>query len=146
MRTLKILFLTGLGAGFSPIAPGTSGSIVGLFIYLIFLSRLPYTLNIFLFIFVFIIAVYSSNQSFDIFGEEDSSKIVIDEILGIWASLMFIKLSFYSVVDAFLIFRFLDIYKPYPVKLMDDLKNGLGIVMDDIIVGLITNIILRIIF
>ncbi len=146
MRTLKILFLTGLGAGFSPVAPGTAGSIVGLLFYLIFLSRLPHTLNILLFIFVFAVAIYFSNQSFEIFGEEDSSKIVIDEILGIWASLMFIKLSFYSVVDAFLIFRFLDIYKPYPVRLMDDLKNGLGIVMDDVVAGLITNIILRIIF
>ena len=146
MRTLKILFLTGLGAGFSPVAPGTAGSIVGLLFYLIFLSRLPHTLNILLFIFVFAVAIYFSNQSFEIFGEEDSSKIVIDEILGIWASLMFIKLSFYSVVDAFLIFRFLDIYKPYPVRLVDDLKNGLGIVMDDVVAGLITNIILRIIF
>ncbi len=146
MRTPKVLFLTGLGSGLSPVAPGTVGSFVGALIYLFFLSHLPCIISLFIILFVLGLSIHFSEESLTLFGEEDSPKIVIDEIVGIWISLFCIKLSFYSFVEAFIIFRFFDIYKPYPVKMMDNLKGGLGVVMDDAIAGVITNILLRIIF
>ncbi len=146
MRTPKVLFLTGLGSGLFPVAPGTVGSFVGALIYLFFLSHMPCIITLFIILFVLGLSIHFSEESLTLFGEEDSSKIVIDEIVGIWISLFCIKLSFYSFVEAFIIFRFFDIYKPYPVKMMDNLKGGLGVVMDDAIAGIITNVLLKIIF
>ncbi|NPA15560.1 MAG: phosphatidylglycerophosphatase A [Deferribacteres bacterium] len=146
MRSPKVLFLTGLGAGLSPVAPGTAGSVVGLLLYLLFLSKMPCIIALFVILFVMGLSIHFCEESVALFGEEDSPKIVIDEIVGMWVSLFCVKLSFYSVVDAFLIFRFFDIYKPYPVRFMDRLGGGAGIVMDDVMAGILTNIILRIIF
>lgn len=144
MRIAKLLFLTGLFVGYSPIAPGTLGSIFGILLYLIF----PKGLYVFLlYIILTYLAIKFSGESKELFLEEDSERIVIDEILGMWLALMITgSHSFTHVLEAFLIFRFLDIYKPMYVDRMERFEGGLGVVLDDLWAGLITGLIMRIFF
>ncbi len=146
MRTAKVLFLTAGGVGLIPFAPGTLGSLAGLFVYLLFLkslSPLPFWV---LYLLVFWGAVKYASESSTLFGEEDSSKIVVDEVLGMWIALWGVKLSFWSVVDAFLLFRFFDIYKLGLFKKLEALPGGWGVVIDDVAAGVLVNILLRVMF
>ncbi len=143
MRIAKVLFLTGLGTGLIPFAPGTWGSLLGLFFYLIF-YKLPVAFLIYLA--VLALGVKLSSSSYMLFGEEDSSKIVIDEVLGMWTALLGLKLSFWLIVIAFLMFRFFDIYKPNFIAFFERLPGGWGVVVDDIVAGVVTNVLLRVMF
>ncbi|BAT71981.1 phosphatidylglycerophosphatase A [Thermosulfidibacter takaii ABI70S6] len=146
MRTAKVLFLTGLGSGLSPAAPGTFGTLIGLLIYLLVLRHFSAVAFWFFYLLVFWLAVKYSSESEALFGENDSSKIVIDEILGIWIALWGVKLCFWSVIDAFLLFRFFDIYKVSFIKRFDELEEGWGVVLDDVAAGVIVNLLLRVMF
>ncbi|MGB9668325.1 MAG: phosphatidylglycerophosphatase A, partial [Thermosulfidibacteraceae bacterium] len=116
MRIAKILFLTGFFAGFSPFAPGTIGSIMGIIFYLLFPGGFHSWL---LFLVLTYFAIRLSGESYELFLEKDSDRIIIDEILGMWLALLITSSKgFYHILEAFLIFRFLDIYKPFYVDRM----------------------------
>lgn len=146
MRAVKVLFLTGLGSGLIPFAPGTFGSLVGVLLYVAILAKLPKLLALLAFAVVFFWAVRLSNESRSLFGEEDSSRIVIDEILGMWVALWGNPLSLWCVVDGFLLFRFFDIYKPELLRKLERLPGGWGVVLDDVAAGVLANIVLRLMF
>ena len=146
MRTLKVLFLTVLGTGLSPIAPGTVGSLTALVAYLLVLKNIPCFYNAVLFLIFLVISVKLSGESVDLFGEEDSPKIVVDEFLGMWLSLMCLELNVWKVINGFILFRFFDIYKPWFIKKTENMEGGLGIVGDDVLCGAVVNVILRIFF
>ena len=76
------------------------------------------------------------------FGTKDSSQIVIDEIIGFWVAMLFLPYNFMMVLFAFVIFRFLDIMKPFPINRLQRIKGGTGVMIDDIVAGIYTNIIL----
>ncbi|MCK9230448.1 MAG: phosphatidylglycerophosphatase A [Syntrophales bacterium] len=140
---------TGLGVGMSPVAPGTLGTIVGIPLYLVF-SVLPPPLC-FLCVLVFIFfAVHVSAEAERLFRERDSSKIVIDEIAGYLVVMMFVPPSVFTVVAGFLLFRFFDILKPFPIRIIEKrLPGGFGVVGDDVAAGIygavILNILIRLI-
>ena len=146
MRTAKVLFLTAGGVGLLPLAPGTLGSLAGLLVYLLFLKALSPLLFWVLYLLVFWVAVKYASESSALFGEEDSPKIVVDEVLGMWIALWGVKLSFWSVVDAFLLFRFFDIYKVSIFRKLEALPSGWGVVIDDVAAGVLVNILLRVMF
>ncbi|MDI6779896.1 MAG: phosphatidylglycerophosphatase A [Bacteroidota bacterium] len=135
-------FATGFYSGYSPIVPGTVGSAVGLLIY-----ALPGIENLYYFlpliIVAFIIGIISSSILEEKLGD-DPQIIVIDEIVGMWCALIFLPKTILVVLSAFIIFRILDIIKPYPARHSERLKNGWGIMVDDVISGVYTNIILQI--
>lgn len=81
----------------------------------------------------------------EIFNKKDARYIVIDEIVGMLLSLIFIPYDIKLVIIAFIIFRILDALKPYPAGSLENLKGSLGVMSDDIIAGLYTNIILQIV-
>jgi phosphatidylglycerophosphatase A len=88
---------------------------------------------------------FFSSRSREIFGKEDSGRIVIDEVAGQLITFLFVPLSVRTLVTGFLLFRFFDIVKPYPVYRMEELDDGIGVTMDDVAAGVMANVSLLVI-
>jgi phosphatidylglycerophosphatase A len=141
----KEFFLTGLYSGYFPVAPGTAGSLLAALIYI--LEYIIFNTNYSVVnLIVVLILIYPSiklgNEGEKFFSKKDPSEIVLDEMLGLWISVLFIPFSLQIVLLAFIIFRIFDIFKPYPIRKSEKIKGGLGIMLDDIIAGIFTNILL----
>ena len=74
---------------------------------------------------------------------DDPSEVTIDEVVGMWISLFLLPKKIFVVIAAFFLFRIFDIIKPFPARKFDDMHGGFGIMMDDVIAGMYTNIILQ---
>lgn len=136
-----VMIATCLGLGYSPIAPGTAGSLAGALIC--FLSRNNFGLFIFLFLALFTIGVMSSGKAEEFFGDKDPSAVVIDELACIFAAYLFIPITVPVLAVGFLIYRAADIVKPPPANLLERVPGGWGIMLDDLAAGVYTNIALR---
>jgi phosphatidylglycerophosphatase A len=144
----KELFFTGFFSGYSPIAPGTAGTLIAVLIYI--LEYIIFKTNcIITNLIIVLIMLYPSIKLGDagekFFNRKDPSEVVIDEMIGLWVSVLFIPFSLEIALLAFIIFRIIDIFKPYPIRKLEKLKGGLGIVLDDFMAGIFTNIIIRLI-
>ena len=145
------------GIGNSAFAPGTVASFITCLIYIIlfyFKVNIFFLLIINLVILIFSIYLIDSLKSF--FSNIDAKEIVIDEFIGQSIPI----LSFYSFLEkeninmfiivafaSFVLFRIFDIFKPYPINLIDQkLKNGFGVMLDDILAGIFSSILALIIF
>ena len=146
---LHILIATGFGSGYSPIAPGTAGAVLatliwfGLSLALTFHNLLIVTvLLILLFTFT---GVWSSGIMESSWGK-DPSKVVIDEMVGVWIPLLAVnnenKHYVYYALAALLLFRLFDIFKPLGIRKMEAIEGGWGIMLDDILAGLYSLFIL----
>ncbi len=135
---------TGAYSGYSPIAPGTAGSLVGILIYLlaVTLNQVQGFSYFLLTISIVLIGIWVSGKAEYIFNRKDSQKIVIDEIAGILISLFMLPNGFWIMLSGFIIFRIIDISKPFYV--LERLPRGFGVMMDDVAAGIVTNMILRI--
>jgi phosphatidylglycerophosphatase A len=135
-----IVIATAGGAGFSPKAPGTAGSIVGVLIYIL-MERLhagAYYLHAI--IFFFIVGIWASSRVEHLWGH-DSQRIVIDEVVGQMITFSIAaagrhQLSTFDIFLGFGLFRLFDIVKPFPIRRLERLKGGLGVVADDVGAGL----------
>ena len=76
--------------------------------------------------------------------EMELNKIVIDEVFGMTISLLFLPINFITIVIAFVLFRFFDILKPLGIRKAEKLKNGWGVMVDDLVAGIYSNIIIQI--
>ena len=137
-------FATGLGTGYFPVASGTfSTLIIGIPVYLLFsmLNTWWYSLGMIGFIGA---SVYLCGEGDRILNESDSSKVVMDEFCGYLVTMWLIPGSVITVIAGFFLFRFFDIIKVQPAKWIDrNMKNGLGVVLDDIVAGIYANLCLR---
>ncbi len=131
------------GIGFLPIS-GTMGSLIAVMIYYLFYSYL----NIFFFIIFIILVLFYSfyflnktlNQSF---SSSDPKEIVMDEFIGQSIPLLICGNNFFLIMLSFLLFRLFDITKPWPASYFDlKVKNAFGVIMDDIIAGIYTFLII----
>lgn len=138
---LTKVFASGLFSGFSPVASGTVGSAVGLAFYIVPGFEQPYVL-LPLCVLVFVLGVKASASMEKVYGH-DPAEVTIDEVLGMWISLLFLPKRILIAVVAFFIFRILDIVKPYPARRFDNLHGGYGIMLDDVISAIYTNLILQ---
>jgi len=138
-------FLATLGGlGLSPIGPGTVGSIFGWAIFIVLSHYINAAHLAILTLFVIIFSVYISSIATKDLIEKDHKSIVIDELAGIWLAMIpviFIASSQYErstyAFLALIIFRIFDILKPYPISYIDkNFKNGLGVVLDDLIAAI----------
>ena len=134
-------FVTGLGVGYLPRAPGTAGSLLGVILFIPIQSiPRPYA---FLFLtLLFIVSVYTINLSMPFFVRKDPREIVIDEIWAILLVLFMVPSSLVAYFFGFVLFRFFDIAKPIGVREAEHLPGGLGIMADDIIAALYTLLII----
>nr|WP_167377139.1 phosphatidylglycerophosphatase A [Pantoea wallisii] len=137
------LLATGFGSGLSPIMPGTAGSVAAIpFWWLMtFLPLQLYTLVVLIGISV---GVYLCHRTARDMGVHDHGSIVWDEFIGIWITLMAIPaMSWQWVLAGFVIFRIFDMWKPWPIRWFDrNVHGGMGIMVDDIIAGVISAVIL----
>lgn len=136
MKRLILALSTGLGLGYSPIMPGTAGTLLAIPLIYFWPS------NLYLVITLILVGTWSAQQAEKYLGH-DNPKIVIDEIAGLVIALY--GINFLWVIPAFLIFRFLDIVKPQPINSLQNFPGGWGVMADDLAAGLVTNIILRLI-
>ena len=142
---LVIFLATGFYIGKIPFAPGTFGSLIGLPLSfaLAGISLAPAILCTLLFT---LLATYIADAAEKLLKQKDPGCIVIDEIAGMMATLIGLPFNLITVVIGFIIFRILDIFKPFPIRNLDKrIPGGLGVVADDVAAGIIANLLLRII-
>jgi len=145
MDRFFLLIATGFGVGYSPIAPGTLGTLVAIPIYY-FLSEIPSPLYEITLIGFFFLSVWISENAEIFFGKKDDQRIVIDEIVGFLISMLWVPKTLPFIIMGFFLFRFFDILKPFPIRRMErKLKGGFGVVLDDVAAGVYANIILHLI-
>ena len=148
MRQVIIFLATGAYTGYSPFAPGTAGSVVGLIIGYFFCAPMwQHEPMMFALIFaaVMFLSCLIAGRAEEIFGEHDSSKIVLDEVLGMIATMFLNPLGWASLLGGFVLFRLFDIIKPFPADLIDrKMPGGPGVMLDDLFAGIYANIVLRI--
>lgn len=150
MKIIYKLTATALGAGYSPFAPGTAGAIVGCIALWIFekYNLISTTTTPLLFIGLILVTTVLGIIATDQLEEEwgkDPSKVVLDEVIGVWIAMMFIPFSFFNLLMAFGLFRYFDIAKPLGIRNLEGLKGGLGVMADDMLAGIYANISLQII-
>jgi len=129
--------------GYLPLIPGTFGSLAGILLF--YLVRADAVIFVLSTCVLIILGFLVSGQAERNENKKDASCIVIDEVSGMLLSLIFIPYDARLVVLAFLIFRILDTLKPYPAGILQRLKGSAGIMSDDIVAGLYTNIVLQVI-
>ncbi|GMR04300.1 MAG: phosphatidylglycerophosphatase A [Thermodesulfobacteriota bacterium] len=141
-----ITFLaTGAYVGFSPVMPGTIGTLWGILIAYLTRGAGPY-IQAALIIVVFIASVYVSSRAVKIFRSPDPGSVVCDEVAGVLVAFFLIPFTAFNAILVFILFRFFDILKPPPISTIEKgFKGGLGVVLDDIAAGVLANIGVRII-
>jgi phosphatidylglycerophosphatase A len=136
MRRFIVISASWFGTGFSPFASGTVGTLAAIPLYLA-LAPLPLPLYLLTLAAFFFFSCWVSDRAEVIFGEQDSGKIVIDEVAGFLITMTAVPLSWQGVAAGFLLFRFFDIAKIPPARYFDRrVKNGYGVVLDDVVAGL----------
>ncbi|MCC6545173.1 MAG: phosphatidylglycerophosphatase A [Nitrospirae bacterium] len=145
-RQLIIKFLSsGFFAGYFPVAPGTIGSLAG--ILACFLLRdVPFSTYVIIVILILIAGIYIAGEAEKIYQAKDCPHIVIDEIAGIFFTFIYIPKDLGFLLAGFLAFRFFDILKPYPIRMIDEkIEGGWGIMFDDVLAGIYANLLIRLI-
>ena len=146
MDRLIVAIATGMYSGLLPKAPGTWGSVFALLPWY-FCRNLSLYHYLILLISLFILGFFSAGSAEKILDQPDPGCIVIDEILGMFITLTLAPNHPAAWITGFLLFRFFDIVKPFPVSWLDThLHGGIGIMMDDVVAGLYALICLQIIW
>lgn len=141
-RTL-ILFIAQAGfLGRLPLAPGTAGSLAGVIIYLV-LSRFPLHVYVAITLIITAIGIWASGKAEEILAKKDHPSIVIDEIAGFLVTMFLLPERWEYVLSGFLLFRFFDLRKPFPLNRLQGIRGGLGVMMDDIGAGVYANTTLQ---
>lgn len=139
IKTISTFFYV----GYLPLIPGTFGSIAAVFLfYLLKNNAFAYST---VFLTLAVLGFLVSGEAEKTFQKKDARYIVIDEVTGMLLGLAFIPADIKLVVIALFLFRLLDTLKPYPASKFEALKGSIGIMGDDIIAGLYTNIILQVV-
>lgn len=132
----------GFGSGFSPKAPGTAGTLAAI-PFALLLAQLPLLMHGVVLLLAVIAGVYCCGRTAHDLGVHDHGSIVWDEFVGYWLAVALLPKTVLWLVAGFVVFRVLDIWKPWPISIADrSLKGGLGVMLDDVIAGLMTGAIL----
>ncbi len=160
------LSITTFGVGYLPLMPGTYGSAVGVLIYLAIANtinsfgfsvnfRMPdflaawITAAVALFMVLFcLLGIWAAGRSTGLLGNSDPSQAVVDEVLGQLIVFLFVPfgISWPFILAGFLLFRLFDIWKPYPIRSLENLPGGIGICADDMVAGVYGGICLALIY
>jgi len=155
IKKFNLLFITLFNIGKIKYAPGTLASLSTCVFFLILINFLNITIIFFITIIIFFYSIYAINISYNSFTASDPQEIVIDEFVGqlipllaipIYETLCPLPLIYYCLAS-FLFFRIFDILKPFPINYVDkNTKGSIGIMLDDVIAGFFTVIVLTILF
>ncbi len=135
------VFASGLFTGYVPAASGTLGSAIAVAFYLIPGFESPILLGLILLV-VFGLGIKASSIMEKRYGH-DPAEVTIDEVVGMWITLLFLPKTILVVLIAFFVFRFFDIVKPFPARELDKMHGGFGIMMDDVVSGIYANITMQ---
>ena len=128
------------GAGYSPVASGTVGSLVtAVAIWLLPLT--PFRIAVTLVV-VVLVGIWAGSRVERVLGRKDPGVIVIDEVAGMLLSMIVLPRSIPVLLTAFLLFRLFDVWKPFPARESQALTGGVGVMIDDLIAGLYTLILI----
>ena len=146
MRALITLLSTGFYVGYTPRAPGTAGSMLGLGLVWALTGPLGLTVPYYLLVtaLFFVLGIWVSSRAETLFGH-DGPRIVIDEIAGVLIVFAAMPFDLFTVVAGFVLFRVLDIWKPFPCDRVQRLPGGLGVMMDDAVAAVYAHLLLRIV-
>jgi phosphatidylglycerophosphatase A len=132
----------GFGSGFAKKAPGTVGTVMGIPVYLL-TSAGGFPVYVVLTLLFSLLGVYICGETAKALGVHDHPGIVWDEIVGFMVTMLLVPFSWSAVLVGFILFRFFDIIKPWPISYIDKhVSGGLGIMLDDILAGLFSALIL----
>ncbi len=146
MHYFIVILATGFGVGYSPIAPGTLGTLIAIPVFY-FLSIIPSPLYEITLVGFFFLSVWISENAEAFFRKKDDPRIVIDEIIGFLIAMLWLPKTTRFIIIGFFLFRFFDIFKPFPIRRLETrLKGGYGVVMDDVLAGVYANIVLHLIY
>lgn len=145
MKLFSRIISTFFGIGFFPIAPGTLASLVTVLVYKYFLYSMRWPYMLLLFLLLYVLGVITSSFYVSESGKEDPSEVVLDEVLGQLIALFMLRPSWLLVLSAFFAFRFFDILKPFFIKKAEKFSKGWGIMLDDIIAGIYSSILINIV-
>jgi phosphatidylglycerophosphatase A len=137
------LVATGLGSGYSPVAPGTAGSLVGLLLFLPLASR-GWEIQLAAVVALTILGVLAGSHLAASLGLKDPGLVVVDEVAGQWITFLALPMTPVVAVAGFLLFRAMDILKPWPARALERLPGGVGIMADDVAAGIYANLLLRV--
>ena len=126
------LFIATCGyLGYVPVAPGTFGSAAGLAVFFLIRSTGSMTLEVAAIVVLFAIGIWSGTIAEHHFGGIDPAPVVMDEVVGMLITLAFVPVSLTGAIVGFLVFRVLDVFKPWPSARFERLPGGLGVMADD---------------
>jgi phosphatidylglycerophosphatase A len=128
--------------GYIPIAPGTFGSAAGLLLYLV-LNRMPPVVTVVAILVLFAVGVWSGSIAERELGGTDPGPVVLDEVIGMLITLAFVPVNLTGVFVAFIVFRAMDVVKPWPSRSFEALHGGLGIMADDAMAAVYGNLCMR---
>lgn len=136
MRNPDHFFAFGFGSGLAPWAPGTFGTLAAVPIFLL-IQHLSWPLYLSWLLVTFVLGVYWCERSSRALGVHDHGGIVWDEMVGYWLTMFLAPAGWLWMLVGFVLFRFFDILKPWPIGWLDrQVKGGLGIMIDDIVAAL----------
>lgn len=143
-RNIAILFIAqGAFSGRFPVAPGTAGTAAGVLLYLAVKGLSPQGYAV-LAACVVCAGIWAAGRAETILRRTDHPSIVIDEIAGYLVAMMLLPGTWQHMAAAFVLFRFFDILKPFPLKRVQEMHGGVGVMLDDLGAGIYSNIMLQI--
>ena len=129
--------------GFVPIAPGTFGSAAGLALFLLLAHAGSTALYVGVAVLLFGLGVWGASVAERELGRPDPGPVVMDEVVGMLITLAFLDVTLAGAVAGFLVFRVLDVVKPWPSRRFEQLHGGLGVMADDAMAAVYGNLVMR---
>jgi phosphatidylglycerophosphatase A len=139
----KELFFTALYAGYFPVGPGTAGTVLAMALYFLeyrVFGAYVWIANAAVVALLFWPAMKLGDAGEAFFGKKDPPQVVLDEVMGYWISVLFWPFSWKIAVAAFFLFRMYDMIKPPPIRRLEEKEGGFGIMIDDYLAGVYTNV------
>lgn len=152
LQRMTLFFASGFGAGYSPLASGTVATIFAIPFYLVLFQPLNHLVpwQIFaylaLLLLFFAAGVSASTQAESLLQQKDPHFVTVDEFAGFFMTMFLVPFSVQSLVAGFFLFRLFDVWKPWPINSSQNLPHGLGIMIDDVLAGIYSCIVLNILF
>jgi phosphatidylglycerophosphatase A len=144
MRRLGLFIATCGYIGYAPVAPGTFGSAAGLAVYYAVRASGSTAVELAVIVVLFVIGIWSGTEAEHVLGGIDPAPVVLDEVVGMLITLALLPVTIPGAIIGFLVFRVLDVYKPWPSAQAERLPGGLGVMADDGMAAIYANIVMRV--
>lgn len=146
MTRLAVILATCGYVGHFPVAPGTAGSAAALLLYVALRwSGASPVVDVALVVGLFAVGCWAGSVAEAHYGRTDPGYVVLDEVIGMLLTLLFVPVTWKGVFVGFLLFRLFDIVKPFPARQCERMHGGLGIMADDAVAGVYGNLALRLV-